>query len=257
MKNGLSVAHLEQSVEEVPSVGAGEIPSVAKPKTRVKRLLNVLLIVSVSLVTLFFVAQLIWRFSGSNQWELVRDEDGVKIYTLKAPGSGLTKIKGVVRVRSTLSGLLFFMTDPATCDYYGCKDSYIVERVDDQLFYSNFRVNFPYLFQPRQFVTRSQIHQNAQTKEVLLVNSAAPDKLPPNDCCFRVTEMYNTLRFTPLGNGQVDIEYVLNTNEGGYLPELLLNTMRPKVVYRVLHGFQKFLDKEKFRNAKLNFIQEK
>src|SRR5262245_52056965 len=98
MKNGISVAHLEQSV--------GEVRPVAKPKTWVKRLLKVLLIMSVSLVALYFVASLAWRFSGSNEWKLVQDENGVKIYALKAPGSDLTKVKGVTRVRSTLSGLL-------------------------------------------------------------------------------------------------------------------------------------------------------
>jgi START domain len=258
MDNRISVAHLEKNViTEDSEQSVITEKSVAKLKRWSKRLLKVLLVVSVSLVTLLFVAHLIWRFSGSNQWELVQDQNGVKIYTMKAPGSGLTKIKGFVRVRSTLAGLLYFLTDPATCDYYGCQDSYIVERVDDQLLYSTFRVNFPFPFQPRQFVTRSQIHQNAQTKEVLLVNAAAPDKVPPNDCCFRVTEMYNTLRLTPLGNGQVEIEYVLNTHEGGYLPDLLLNMIRPKVVYKVLHGMQKLLDKEKFQNAKLHFIQEK
>jgi hypothetical protein len=69
--------------------------------------------------------------------------------------------------------------------------------------------------------------------------------------------MYNTLRLTPLGNGEIEIEYVMNMHDGGYIPDLLLNINRPKFVHKVLLGFQKFLDKEKFRTAKLDFIQEK
>jgi hypothetical protein len=230
---------------------------VAEPKTLVKRLVKVVALVSVSLVTLLFVARLVWRLSGSNEWELVRDQNGVKIYTLKAPGSDLIQVKGVVRVRSTLAGILSFMIDPATCDDYGCYDSYIVERVDDHLLYSFCRVKLPFLFQPRELVIRSQIHQNAQTKEVLLMNTSAPDKVPPSDCCLRVTDMNNRLRFTPLGNGQVEFEYTMNMDEGGYLPDLLLNIKRPDRVYEVLSGLQKLLDREKFKNAKLHYIQEK
>jgi START domain len=230
---------------------------VAKPKTWARRFVKAVAFVSVSLVTLLFVARMAWRVSGSNEWELVRDENGVKIYSLKAPGSDLIQVKGVVRVRSTLAGILTFMIDPATCEDYGCYDSYIIERVDDHLLYSFCRVPLPSPFQPRELVIRSQIHQNAQTKEVMLVNTAAPDKVPLYDCCLRVTDMSNTLRFTPLGNGQVEFEYVMNMDEGGYLPALLLNRRRPERVYGVLHGLQKLLDREKFRNAKLDFIQEK
>jgi hypothetical protein len=249
MDNAVSVAHLEQAVITENSV--------AKPKRWIKRVLKVLLVVSLSLVTLTFVVQLIWRFSGSNQWELVRDQNGVKIYTLKTPGLDSIQVKGMVRLRSTLSGMLTFMLDPGTCADYGCYDSYVIERVDDQILYSTFRTNLPFPFQTRQYVIRSQLHQDPQTKEVLLVNSAVPDKIPLNDCCFRVTAMNNTLRFKPLGNGEVDLEFIMNMNEGGYVPSLILSRMYPKVVYSVLRGMQRLLDREKYQNAKHNYIQEK
>lgn len=104
---------------------------------------------------------------------------------------------------------------------------------------------------------RTQIHQNPQTKEVLIVNTSVPDKVPLDDCCFRVTEMNNTMRFTPLGNGEVEVEYIQNMHEGGYVPDLLLNTNRPKTFYMLFSSIQELLDKEKYQNAKLGFIEEK
>ena len=87
--------------------------------------------------------------------------------------------------------------------------------------------------------------------------AAAPDKAPPNDCCFRVTEMNNTWRLTPLENGLVEIEYVFNTNMGGFMPALSLNTRRPKFVVSVLSKLQEFLDKKKYQDAKFDFIKER
>jgi hypothetical protein len=231
--------------------------AVAKPRTWVRRLVKVLALGSLILLALYTVTRAAWRFSGSNQWELVRDQNGVKVYTLKSPGSDLIQVKGLVRVRSTMGGLVKFMLDPATCNDYGCRESRTLEHVDDWLEYGTFQFNLPFPFQTREFVIRSQVHQDPRTKEVLLTFVAAPDKLPPNDCCFRVTHMNNTLRFTPLGNGEIDIEYIQDMHEGGYLPDLLLNWQRPKLVYSVLRGFQGFLDREKFRNLKLDYIEEK
>lgn len=228
----------------------------AQSRTWPKKALKFASLAIVSLAVLLLVANLVWRFSGSNQWELVQDKNGVKVYSLKTPGSELLQIKGVVQVHSTLGGLVKFMQDPNVCADYGCYESYTVERVDDQLQYVTFRMDFPRPFQTREFVVRTQVHQDAHTKEVLLEYAAAPDKMPANACCFRVTDMNNTFRFTPRGNGQVDVEYVMNMNEGGFIPPPLLNRVRPKVSYRVLRVLQGLLEKHGYQDAKLDFIDE-
>ncbi|HEX7679465.1 MAG TPA: hypothetical protein VF713_15140 [Thermoanaerobaculia bacterium] len=181
----------------------------------------------------------------------------MKVYTLKATGSDLVQVLGVARVHSTMAGLVKFMTDPDACKDYHCYDVHTIEHVDDQLDYVSFRFDMPLRFQTRELVIRQQVHQNPQTKEVLLVFAAAPDKAPPNNCCFRITNMSNTWRLTPLGNGQIEIAYLMNMHEGGYLPDQLLNWERPKLVYSVLHGLQRLLDRERYQTAKLAYIAEK
>jgi hypothetical protein len=229
---------------------------VSKLRTRARRLARIVAILVVSLVVLSVVARVIWRFSGSNQWELAIDKDGVKVYSLKAPGSDLIQARGIVRVRSTMDGLVAFMRDPAACIDYGCHDVRSIERVDDWLDYGSFRFDLPFPFKPREFVIRTQVHQSLATKEVLLVNTAAPHKAPPSDCCVRVTEMNNTLRFTPIGDGQIEIDYFMSMHEGGYLPDLMLNWQRPRLVYGVLRGMQRMLDRPKYRTAKLEYLAE-
>jgi hypothetical protein len=231
--------------------------SAAKPRTWVRGLVKFVARVSVALVVLYVVAQVAWRFSGSNKWELVRDQNGVKIYTLKAAGADLIQVKGIVRVRSTMGGLVKLMTDPATCDDYGCYDAHTIERVDDWLEYASFRLDLPFPFQTRELVFRGQIHQDPRTKEVLLVLAAAPDKAPPDNCCLRVMDMNNTWRFTPLGNGQIEIEYVQNMDEGGFIPDLLLNRRRPKLVAAILSKIQGMLNRKNYQDARLDFIKEK
>jgi hypothetical protein len=231
--------------------------SAAQPRTLGRKTLSVLLRVGVSLLALYFIAGVIWRYSGSNKWEFVGEKNGVKVYSLKQPGADLKQMKGVLRVRSTLAGLVKLMLDPAFSNKMGLKETQILERVNDQLVYSYFKAPLPFPFQTREFVVRTQSYQNPRTKEVLMEVAAAPDRLPSNSCCFRVTEMNNTIRFTPLENGQVEIEYTQNVNEGGFLPDLLLNTMRPRVMFYGLPKLQGFLDKKEYQDAKSDFITEK
>jgi hypothetical protein len=230
--------------------------AAAEPGTWVRRLVRIVALVSMALVALFVVARVAWRFSGSNKWEFARDQNGVKVYTLKSPGSDLIQAKGVVRVRSTLGGLMTLITDTTICQDLGCYEPRIIERVDYWLEYGSFRVDLPFPFQTREIVIRRQIHQDPRTKEVLLTFAAAPDKVPPNDCCFRVTDINDTWRFTPLENGQVEIEYVQRMDEGGFIPDLLLNTQRPKAIVDVLSKLQELLNRKNYQDAKLDLIKE-
>ena len=231
--------------------------AAAKPRTLVRRLVKPVAQVGVALLALYAVASAAWRYSGSNQWEFAEERNGVKVYTLKAPGSDLLQVKGVVRLRTTLGGVVKLLYDPVTTSDYGYHEKRTIEQVDDWLGYASFRLDLPFPFQTREFVVRSQIHQDPRTKEVLIAAAAAPDKAPPNDCCFRVTEMNNTWRFTPLENGQLELEYVFNTNMGGFMPAVLINRRRPKFVADALSRLQGMLDKKNYQNAKLDFIQEK
>ena len=230
--------------------------SAVKPKRWVRKLLKGLLLLCVSLIALYFIVRVVWRFSGSNQWEFVGEQDGVKVYSLKAPGSDLTQVRGVVRVHSTLSALVKFVRDPTACEDFGCF-GYLIEGDDRvQYVYSFIRYDYPFPFRSRELVMRVLVYQNPQTKEVTVWVAAAPDKVPRNDCCVRVTQMNNTWRYTPLGNGEVEVEYTMNMNEGGFMPDLLINSWRPEAIFWALPKLQEVLKKEKYQNAKFDYIKE-
>jgi hypothetical protein len=230
--------------------------SATKTRGRLSKVLRIALAIALSLAAMFFIARLIWRFSGSNQWEMVRDGSGVKIYALKAPGSDLNKFKGVVRVRATMARILAWMQDPDVCKDAGCYELKIIENVDDHLSYSTFRLDTP-PFRTREYVIRSLVYQSPQTKELLFAFSAAPDKIPPNDCCFRVTEMNNLWRFTPQDNGEVQVEYFVNMNPGGFMPDMAINLGVPTFMFDALSKLQSFLERDKYKAAKYPFLLEK
>jgi hypothetical protein len=258
MGNENSVAVLAKSSENETSAANPGTTAIkpTKPKTRAKKVSRALLLGGVSLLALLSVARFIWVASGSNQWEFFGEKNGIKVYTLKAPGVDLIQAKGVFRVHSSLAGVIKLLRDPNTCKDLGCVESYDIERVDDQLEYSHFRINLPPPFRPRDFVIRSQVYQSPNTGEVIVEIAAAPGKAPLNNCCVRVNTMNNTWRLTPLENGQVEIEYVLNMNEGGFIPDILLNTSHPKTLFN-LGIVETLLNKEKLQTAKLDFIKER
>lgn len=237
---------------------SNEEPVVAKPRTWARKLGRGLLYTIAALFVLGFVAKMIWKYSGSNQWELVAQnkKHTVKIYALKAPGDELEQIKAVGRMHTSLAGIVKFMQDSDVCNDIGCTNSRVLERVDDQLQYNTFRFAYPFPFRAREFVVRSHFSQNPRTKEILLEYAAAPEMLPPSDCCYRITRMNNIWRFRPLGNGVVEAECLLNVDEGGFMPAILVNRVRRKVLLYAMPGIGKLMNKPKYQDAKFDWVKE-
>jgi hypothetical protein len=225
-----------------------------KPKTWGRRLARILFRASVSLIVLVFFAQLIWKFSGSNQWELVLEQDGIKVYSLKTPGTELVQFKAIGKIHSTLAGVVAWMKNPDTCKIQGCTESYEVERVGELLQYNYFQYDFS-PFGKRDFVIRSQFYQNPNNKEVLLTVAAVADKVPSKEGFLRVTDMNNKWRLTPLDNGDLEVEIENNLDFGGFAPMAAFNLKRPKSMHHILTHLQGWT--EKYQNAKFDFIKEK
>jgi hypothetical protein len=232
-----------------------ESPAV-KSKTWARRLAKILLSVGISLVILLFLAQLSWRFSGSNQWELIMEKNGIRVYSLKAPGSDLLQFKGIGRIHSTLPGIVAWMKDPEGCKIQGCTESHEIERVGDQLQYNYFQYDYA-PFDKRDFVIRTQFYQNPDNKEILMNVAAVADRVPRKDGFYRVTNLNNKWRLTPLENGQVEIEVENNLDPGGFVPNVMVNRGRPKSLYYILLHLEKWVADEKYQNAKFDFIKEK
>lgn len=232
------------------------VADATKPTSWGKRLRRGLWVTSVSLLVLYAGARLAWRFSGSNKWEFVEERKGVKVYSLKSPGSDLQKFKGIGRVRTTLPRLVKLFQDAEICKEAGCTSTRLVDRVDDQQQFYAFQHTLPFPFRKREFVVREQFYQDPRTKAILMEVVAAQDKIPEDSCCFRVTEMNNTWLFTPVTNGEIEIELILNMHEGGFVPDLMLNRMRDGILVNMLSHIQGWVDRDKYRDAKYDFIDE-
>jgi hypothetical protein len=202
----------------------------------------------------------VWKYSGSNKWELVLDKNGVKVYALKAPGSSLKQFKAVRRVKTTLNRAMGPMvkTDVATCAEWipGCDGMEIVEPWNPQELSEAWlwHVNFPSPFSPREFLIKAQFIPDPQSKAVRVEVVASPDKLPRNGCCFRVVHMHNSWRFTTLENGELEVECLENVDMG--IPYWLFNLGGGQGIYGLFSKLPVLLNEGKYQDERFEFVEK-
>ena len=230
--------------------------SVARPIIKIAKFVS---LGALTLVAMLSIAHLAWKNSGSNQWELEIDKNGVKVYSLKSPGSVLKQFKGVTRIKTTLNRAVASALDP---DLENCVDwnpsCVKVQSVEPwntqgQYLINFVKSNYPPPFSPRDNVVKIHVTQDAKSKAVLVEFIAAPDRFPKNDCCYRIPRMHNSWRYTPLENGEIEVEHIQNVDRG--LPYIRSNRVTPNGVYRILLRIPQLLNKEKYHHASFDFIK--
>ena len=232
-----------------------------KPGTRTRAVLKFLAIGCIVVLVLAGAAHLLWKYSGSNKWELEREKNGVRIYSMKIPGRSLKDWKAVRRIKLTLNGAVAAMSSTETeeCAAWapGCVSVQSIQAWNPQnLNYIHlYRIALPSPFSPREVLIKAQASQDPISKAVSMEFLAHPDDLPRNQCCFRITEMRNVWRFTPLENGEMEVELHLHGDQG--VPYPIINHFMPPILYRLFFHLQQRLSKEKWQSMRFDSIKEK
>lgn len=223
-----------------------------------KKALRYFAIVLAVLGLVGLAAHLVWTASGSNEWSLVKDEGGVKVWTQKVPGESLVRVKANVQVKSKLAGMMLLLEDLESCVDAYCYDWKRLDQLPSAPgrsgTYVRFKFDIPGL-KTREYVLFAERSQDAATKKVEINVISAANRLPRDACCVRVTHLHNNWKLTPLPNQTVDIEFMQDTDLGG-LPYFLTNLALVEGTFEVMRDMQRLMDKDRYRNAQVPDIQE-
>lgn len=262
-RQGSTMADADSSVAEAASTAA------AKPR---KRFFGYLKYAVLLIALLSLVGHWLWVPSGSGQWKLVKEEGGVTIWTMKAPGTGLLQVKGHIRVKARLASAISLQEDATNCADANCSeaidsiagvpayfyDAKVIERIPSapgrHAAYIAFKLDPPGM-KPIEYVLLQQRSQDPVTKVVNLNLFAAPARIERDPCCVRVTYLHNRWRFTPHANGEIDIELIQDTDDGG-IPYPIANLMTPELTHQLLLDMPRQLKMDRYRNAKVEQLVE-
>jgi len=96
--------------------------------------------------------------------------------------------------------------------------------------------------------------QDPKTKAIELNAMAAPNKIPPSDCCVRLVHLHNRYTVTPRGDGNVDIEFFWDIDLGGAFPYALQNAALPSALYKAMNDFRDLV--AKYDHDTVDYISE-
>jgi hypothetical protein len=227
-------------------------------KKIIKFMRNIVFPIVLVLAVVLASAHFLWKGSGSNEWNLAAEEDGISVWTLKEPGSSLLKMKAGMRVDTSLSSAVFALRgDVSTAEDFTGTNFTVIEQLETpNLYMAYYSVNqvMPSPFGTKEIVMFVNYSQDKKSKKITMNALAAPSRIPQTNEYPRVKHLDNTFNLTPLPNGEIEWEMIMNIDIG--IPYFLFNLAMPEEMIKEFKYLRELVKTDKYQQAEMVSVEE-
>ena len=191
-------------------------------------------------------------------WSVVYKSNSITVFSRPVRGSSFLEVKGVTKVKAPLAGLVLLLHDAYSgchswMDY--CLEKKLLKRAGLLAYYYNVS-KVPWPFKNRDIVVKTEVLQNAETKEVLVLFSGIPNFVPERKEYERIQKLKGFWAFKPLAGNSVQVTYQFYAEPGGNLKAWMVNSFTEKNPYKALRKLREVIKLERYRSARLPEIEE-
>ncbi len=209
-------------------------------------------------ITFLLFSFLISAAQESEAWKLLKDEDGIQVYSKPDIYSDMKIIKAETVAKTTLSTLIALIRDAENHQnwVFNCTHAEILELIDSTDWYYYAQTDAPWPVSDRDVVTKVTFYQDKDTKTVTFKSTGVPDYIPQKPGYIRIPETESYWIFEPLDNRKINIIFKLKINLGGSIPQWLTNMVIAKGPYNTIRNMLFEIEKPRYKYAYCEFIEE-
>ena len=193
----------------------------------------ILSLLSTSLIALFN------EFSTTDDWDLKKERDGIKVFTRPIVGSKYVEFKAVGTFDIPIENFVEVLKKVEEYEQWvpDLKYSKLMETGDDyQIYYIITKLPFP--FKDRDEIYRYSFKEiNNKTVSVKML--AMPDYLPIKKDLVRMPKSNGSYLFESIGPNQTKVKLQMHNDPGGNLPAWAVNSKIVNVPFGTLLALEK------------------
>ncbi len=209
-------------------------------------------------ITFLLFSFLISAAQESEAWKLLKEENGIRVYSKPDIYSDMKIIKAETVAKTTLSTLITLIRDAENHQnwVFNCTHAEILELIDSTDWYYYAQTDAPWPVSDRDVVTKVTFYQDKDTKTVTFKSTGVPDYIPQKPGYIRIPETESYWIFEPLDNRKINIIFKLKINLGGSIPQWLTNMVIAKGPYNTIRNMLFEIEKPRYKYAYCEFIEE-
>ncbi|RMT79229.1 START domain-containing protein [Pseudomonas viridiflava] len=159
----------------------------------------------------------------AEDWQVAKDEDGIKVSLSDVPGSKYKAYRGVTVINTSVSKLRALQEDVAgACAWiHECQLQKVLKHEGDKA-WTYTRFNTPWPVTPRDSVLLITTQEGADGSVTRNLEEL-PTYIPEEKGYVRVAEVKGFWKLVPKGANQTEVTYQVHTEPGGSVPSMLAN----------------------------------
>lgn len=174
----------------------------------------------------------------AEDWQLVKDEAGIKVYLADVAGSPYKAYRGVTLIKTEMSRLMALQENVvASCAWiHECREQRLLKHEGDRS-WTYARFNTPWPVTPRDSIIEVTTEQGADGSVTRTLHGV-PDYQPQEQGYVRVAEVEGYWKMTPKADGMVEVVYQAHSDPGGSVPSWLSNKFVVEAPFNTLKGMR-------------------
>ncbi|WP_122710765.1 START domain-containing protein [Pseudomonas viridiflava] len=159
----------------------------------------------------------------AEDWQVAKDEDGIKVSLSDVQGSKYKAYRGVAIINASVSKLRALQEDVAgACAWiHECQSQKVLKHEGNKA-WTYTRFNTPWPVTPRDSVLLITTQEGADGSLTRNIQEQ-PDYIPEEKGYVRVAEVEGFWKLVPKGPNQTEVTYQVHTEPGGSVPSMLAN----------------------------------
>jgi hypothetical protein len=188
---------------------------------------------------------LLSAFSASAQgnWKLVKEEDGIKVYTKTESGSAYKAFKAEMQISCKTENIVEVLKNSEHINNWivNCKGIKLLKTDDnDQYYYIETSLPFP--FKNRDLVYHFQ-YIEINNEQVRVDVTGIPEYVPPKEGFVRLAKANGYWLLTSIDINKTDVTYQMHVEPGGLIPAWLANPFIVNVPFSTFKELRNIIQK--------------
>ncbi len=176
------------------------------------------------------------RGDQASSWQYVREQDGITSFRRERAGAPLSDFRARTTIDADIWRVVAILEDVNRgCEWTAhCAQMRKVRRVSEREMLVYARLDAPWPVRDRDVVTRVSTVIHSLTEMVAEIRSVPDSQVPADPDIVRIPSLHASYRFRARADGHVDVEYEIDVDPGGTLPDWLKNVVGRDLAHQTL-----------------------
>lgn len=192
---------------------------------------------------------------GQADWELRKENEGIKVYTKDIKGSDFSAYRGVTTLGQPLSVIIAAIRDISSYPEWmpNASSTRILEERGDSSIIYYLTTDAPWPVKDRDGIYQ-MIFRREGAQKIRIELEDRPEYLPRKKDYVRIPKTKGFWLLAPLSGQRVEVVYQISVDPGGSVPAWLANPMSVSQPYKTLRALSERVQLKKYKGKEYSFM---